>query len=82
MEIDAQTNASPIADDTAEVKRKTAVTKDRMFFGAFVNAYSRPVIDARISLKAMRIYDPDCIQTFSGETSGVPSGDTQVAAAL
>lgn len=38
----------------AEAKRKTDMTSERMFFGAFVNAYSRPVMDARISLMAIR----------------------------
>ncbi len=47
-----------MAEDTAEVKRKSAMTSDFMFLGAFVNAYSKPVIDARISEKAMRTYDP------------------------
>ena len=40
----------------AFMKRKIDITRDRMFLGAFVNAYSRPVIEARISLIAMRIY--------------------------
>jgi len=40
----------------ADVKRKIDITRDRMFLGAFVNAYSRPVIEARISLIAIRIY--------------------------
>ena len=57
-----------------------------MFLGALVKAYSRPVMDAKISLNAMRTYlvrmselvgvarvegrtyDPDWIQTLSGET--------------
>jgi len=46
--------ASPMAEEMAEVNRNTAMTSDFMFLGAFVNAYSRPVIDARISEMAMR----------------------------
>jgi hypothetical protein len=38
----------------ALMKRKTAMTSERIFFGALVKAYSRPVIEAKISLKAMR----------------------------
>jgi hypothetical protein len=44
-----------MADETAFVKRNIAMTSDFMFLGAFVNAYSRPVMDARISENAMRI---------------------------
>ena len=51
-----QTKASPIAEDKAIVNKKQAITSDRMFLGAFVNAYSRPVIDANISLRAMSMY--------------------------
>jgi hypothetical protein len=43
-----------MAAETAEVNRNIAMTSDFMFLGAFVNAYSRPVIDARISENAMR----------------------------
>lgn len=50
------TKPSPIAEDTADMKRKIDTTRDRIFLGAFVNAYSRPVIEAKISLKAMRMY--------------------------
>ena len=52
---DVQTKASPIAEEIADMKRKTAITRDRMFLGALVKAYSRPVIKARISLIAMSI---------------------------
>ena len=38
----------------AVVNRYTAMTSDLMFLGALVNAYSRPVMDARISENAMR----------------------------
>lgn len=38
------------------MKKKADITRDRMFLGAFVNAYSRPVIEAKISLMAMRMY--------------------------
>jgi hypothetical protein len=40
----------------ADVNRKMAMTNDRIFFGPLVNAYSRQVIDARISLIAIRTY--------------------------
>jgi hypothetical protein len=39
----------------ADMKRKTDMTSERMFLGALVNAYSRPVMDARISEMAMRM---------------------------
>jgi hypothetical protein len=55
-EKDVQTNASPIAADAALINRNTDITKLRMFLGALVNAYSRPVIDARISEKAISMY--------------------------
>ena len=51
---DRPTNACEIADETALVKRKREVTIERIFLGALVNAYSRPVIEAKISLKAIR----------------------------
>lgn len=51
--VESETNASPIALEMAEVKRNMDITSDFMFFGAFVNAYSRPVIDAYISEAAM-----------------------------
>jgi hypothetical protein len=53
---DAQTKASARAEERAFMKRKTDMTSERMFFGAFVNAYSRPVMDARISENAMSTY--------------------------
>lgn len=46
--------ASPMAEEMAEANRNIAITSDFIFLGAFVNAYSRPVIDARISENAMR----------------------------
>lgn len=52
----AQTKASPRAEEMALMKRKTDMTRERMFFGAFMKAYSRPVIDARISENAIRTY--------------------------
>ena len=44
-----------MAAERADIKRKIAMTSERMFFGALVNAYSRPVMEARISLMAMRM---------------------------
>lgn len=45
--------ASPIALEMAEAKKKAAMTRVLMFFGALVNAYSSPVIEAKISEKAL-----------------------------
>ena len=50
----AQTKPSPMADEMALVNRNTAITHDLMFTGAFVKAYSRPVMEAKISLNAIR----------------------------
>jgi hypothetical protein len=44
-----------MAEAKALVNRNSAMTSDLMFLGALVNAYSRPVMDARISESAMRI---------------------------
>jgi hypothetical protein len=44
--------------ENADVNRNTDMTSERMFLGAFVNAYSNPVIAVRISLKATRMYLP------------------------
>lgn len=40
----------------ADMKKNTAITSDRMFFGALVNAYSSPVMEAKISLNATKTY--------------------------
>jgi len=40
------------------------MTSDRMFFGALENAYSSPVIEARISEIAIKTYAPVCAQTL------------------
>jgi hypothetical protein len=45
-----------MAEDSAVINKKTDMTRERMFLGAFVNAYSRPVMDAKTSLMAMRMY--------------------------
>jgi len=45
------------------------MTKLLIFFGALVKAYSSPVIEAKISLNAIRTYEPVCIQTLSVEVS-------------
>ena len=50
-----QTKASPTAEDSADMNKKMDMTRERMFLGAFVKAYSRPVIDAKISLRATRM---------------------------
>jgi hypothetical protein len=55
-QLNAQTNASPNAEDIADINKNTDITRERMFFGAFVNAYSSPVMDAKISLTAIRTY--------------------------
>lgn len=49
-----QTKASPMADEIADVNRNIAITQDLMFTGALVKAYSRPVMEAKISLNAIR----------------------------
>ncbi len=54
----------------ALMKRKTDMTSERMFFGAFVKAYSRPVMDARISEKAIRTY----LHGKSGSGTGMGTG--------
>jgi hypothetical protein len=38
------------------MNRKTDMTSERMFLGAFVKAYSRPEMEAKISLRAIRMY--------------------------
>jgi hypothetical protein len=40
----------------ADMKRNTDMTRERIFFGALVNAYSSPVIEAKISLSAIKTY--------------------------
>ena len=40
----------------ADMNKKMAMTRDFMFPGALVKAYSRPVMDAKISLNVMRTY--------------------------
>jgi hypothetical protein len=67
-EDDVQTKASPIAAEAALVKRNTDMTKLRMFVGALVNAYSRPVIDAKISENAMSTYLYAPINIYSQKT--------------
>lgn len=54
--MNVPTKASPRAEEMADMKRKTAITNERMLIGALVNAYSRPVIDAKISLNAIKMY--------------------------
>lgn len=49
-------NASPMADATALVNKKIPITSDFMFLGALVKAYSRPVMDAKISESAIKTY--------------------------
>jgi hypothetical protein len=38
----------------ADVNKKRLTTRERMLLGAFVNAYSKPVMLAKISEKALR----------------------------
>lgn len=54
--LNVQTKASPRADEMADMNKKRAITSDFMFWGALVKAYSRPVIEAKISLNAMKTY--------------------------
>jgi hypothetical protein len=56
MGVYAQTKASPRAEDRADMNRKTDMTSERIFLGALVKAYSRPVIEARISEMAIKMY--------------------------
>ena len=49
------------------------MTSERIFFGAFVNAYSRPVMDAKISDVATSTYAPVCDHTLIGEGRLFPS---------
>lgn len=44
-----------MAEEKELVNRNSAMTSDLMFLGALVNAYSRPVMDARISENAIRM---------------------------
>lgn len=45
-----------MADATALVNKKIPITRDFMFLGALVKAYSRPVMDAKISESAIKMY--------------------------
>lgn len=56
MHDDSQTKASPSAAESEFVKRNKDITSERMFLGALVNAYSSPVMEAKISLNAMNTY--------------------------
>jgi hypothetical protein len=47
--------ASAIAEEIEAINTNTAITIDFMFLGALVNAYSRPVMIAKISEMAMRM---------------------------
>ena len=47
--------AMPKAEPPALVRRNMDMTKDFMLGGALVYAYSRPVMEAKISEKAMRM---------------------------
>ena len=52
----AQTNASPMVEEKADMKRTTDVTSERMLLGNFIKAHSNPVIDTKISLMAIRMW--------------------------
>ena len=52
------------------------MTSERIFFGAFVNAYSRPVMDAKISDVATSTYAPVCDHTLIGEGRLFPSASS------
>ena len=52
------------------------ITSERMFFGAFVNAYSRPVMYAKISDVATSTYAPVCDHTLIGEGRLFPSASS------
>ena len=55
---ESETNASPMAALIADMKSAKAATRERMLRGALEKAYSRDVIDAKISETAMSTYDP------------------------
>lgn len=61
-----------MADAMAVMKSEKAWTRERIFLGALVNAYSKLVMDAKISEKASKTYDPVCDQTFM--STGEPYG--------
>jgi len=51
----SDTSAKPMADDTAFIASAMACTIDLIFFGALEYAYSKLVIDARISAIPVRM---------------------------
>ncbi|KAJ6468166.1 hypothetical protein DFH09DRAFT_1294737 [Mycena vulgaris] len=54
---DAQTKASARAEESAFRRgRQMSRASERLFFGTFMNAYSRPVIEGRISENAINAY--------------------------
>ena len=57
---DSPTKAWEMAAEKACANQNIPVTKPRMFLGAFVKAYSRPVIDAPISENAISTYAGVC----------------------
>ena len=65
----------PIAAEKAFENQYKPVTKDRMFLGALVKAYSSDVIEAKISEKAISTYAGVWIQTIisGGPRSAIQS---------
>jgi len=57
------------------MNRKKDMTSERMFLGALEKAYSRPVMEAKISEMAMSTYEPVWAQTLMGAGSQLsPAG--------
>ena len=54
----------PRAAEMADMKRLNDITRERMFFGALEKAYSRVVMEARISEMAISTYAPVWAQTL------------------
>lgn len=61
-----------MALDKADMNKRTDITRERIFLGAFVKAYSKPVIDANISLNAMSTYlhEIRIVSFYSGCSTG------------
>ena len=72
--LESGTKAWPMALEKALVNQYRPVTKERMFLGALVNAYSSDVMFAKISDNAMITYAGVWIQT---DRSGGPSSAMQ-----
>jgi len=68
------TNAKFRALERAFWNCDRAITTDFMRLGALVKAYSKEVIEAKISARPTRMYGPETTQTLMGD--GLGSGGT------